>query len=140
MNGVTLLGPRAKESSDSCDLGAFTESERVVRSWSGLKCGTARTVRYATIEERRAAACHADVQRCPELRFSRLRGIQSLLIIRSTHVPQETRNWVIQSCGGPPMGVLHMPTAAGHHPLKSWPRHEAPPHDNTEKRYIYTDY
>ena len=27
------------------------------------------------------------------------------------------------------MGVLHMPTAAGHHPLKSCPRHEAPPHD-----------
>ena len=25
------------------------------------------------------------------------------------------------------MGVLHMPTAAGHHPLKSYPRHEAPP-------------
>ena len=25
------------------------------------------------------------------------------------------------------MGVLHMPTAAGHHPLKSCPRHEAPP-------------
>ena len=68
MNGVTLLG--AKESSESCDLGAFTESERVVRSWSGLKCGTARTVRYATIEERRAAAFHADVQRCTELRFS----------------------------------------------------------------------
>ena len=34
---------------------------------------------------------------------------------------------VIQSCGGPPLGVLHMPTAAGHHPLKSYPRHEAPP-------------
>ena len=27
--------------------------------------------------------------------------------------------------------ALHMPTAAGHHPLKSCPRHEAPPHDNT---------
>ena len=38
------------------------------------------------------------------------------------------------------MGVLHMPTAAGHHPLKSCPRHEAPQHDNTEKRYVYTDY
>ena len=25
------------------------------------------------------------------------------------------------------MGVLHMPTPAGHHPLKSYPRHEAPP-------------
>ena len=25
------------------------------------------------------------------------------------------------------MGVLHMPKAAGHHPLKSCPRHEAPP-------------
>ena len=25
------------------------------------------------------------------------------------------------------MGVLHMPTPAGHHPLKSCPRHEAPP-------------
>ena len=25
------------------------------------------------------------------------------------------------------MGVLHMPTAAGHHPLKSCPRHEATP-------------
>ena len=25
------------------------------------------------------------------------------------------------------MGVLHMPTADGHHPLKSYPRHEAPP-------------
>ena len=36
------------------------------------------------------------------------------------------------------MGVLHMPTAAGHHPLKSCPRHEAPPHDNTEKRYTFT--
>ena len=70
MNGVTLLGLRAKESSDSCDLGAFTESERVVRSWSRFQCGTARTVRYATIEERRAAAFHADVQRVPELRFS----------------------------------------------------------------------
>ena len=81
MNGGTLLGQRAKESSDSCDLGAFTESGRVVRLWSRLECGTARTVRYATIEERRAAACHADVQRCPELRFSRLRGIQSLLIV-----------------------------------------------------------
>ena len=63
MNGVTLLGLRAKESSDSCDLGAFTESERVVRSWSRFQCGTARTVRYATIEERRAAAFHADVGR-----------------------------------------------------------------------------
>ena len=38
------------------------------------------------------------------------------------------------------MGVLHMPTAAGHHPLKSCPRHEAPQHHNTEKRYICTDY
>ena len=71
MNGVTVLGLSAKESSDSCDLGAFTESGRVVRSWSRLECGTARTVRYATIEERRAAAFHADVQRCTELRFSR---------------------------------------------------------------------
>ena len=53
-----------------CDLGAFTESERVVRSWSGFQCGTARTVRYATFEERRAAAVHADVGRYPELRFS----------------------------------------------------------------------
>ena len=70
MNGVTVLGLSAKESSDSCELGARAVSERVVGSWSGLKCGTARTVRYATIEERRAAACHADVQRCPELRFS----------------------------------------------------------------------
>ena len=70
MNGVTLLGLRAKESSDSCELGAFTERERVVRSWSRFQCGTARTVRYATIEERRAAAFHADVQRVPELRFS----------------------------------------------------------------------
>ena len=25
------------------------------------------------------------------------------------------------------MGVLHMPTPAGHHPLKSCPRHEATP-------------
>ena len=25
------------------------------------------------------------------------------------------------------MGVLHMPTAAGHHPLKSCPRHVASP-------------
>ena len=70
MNGVTVLGVSAKESSDSCDLGAFTESGRVVRLWSRLECGTARTVRYATIEERRAAAFHADVQRVPELRFS----------------------------------------------------------------------
>ena len=70
MNGATRLGLRAKDSSDSCDLGAFTESGRVVRSWSRLECGTARTVRYATIEERRAAAFHADVQRVPELRFS----------------------------------------------------------------------
>ena len=30
----------------------------------------ARTVRCAAIEERRAAAFHADVQRVPELRFS----------------------------------------------------------------------
>ena len=59
---------------------------------------------------------------------------------KSQHNPQETRNLVIQRYGGPPMGVLHMPTAAGHHPLKSCPRHEATPHDNTEKRYIYTDY
>ena len=66
MNGVTVLGLSAKESSDSCDLGAFTESGRVVRSWSRLECGTARTVRYATIEERRAAAFHADVQ-CPRV-------------------------------------------------------------------------
>ena len=70
MNGVTVLGLSAKESSDSCDLGAFTESGRVVRLWSGLKCGTARNARYATIEERKAAAFHADVQRCTELRFS----------------------------------------------------------------------
>ena len=70
MNGATRLGLGAKDSSDSCDLGAFTESERVVRSWSRLKCGTAHTVRYATFEERRAAAVHADVQRCTELRFS----------------------------------------------------------------------
>ena len=60
----------AEESSDSCDLGARAVSGRVVRSWSRLECGTARTVRYATIEERRAAAFHADVQRVPELRFS----------------------------------------------------------------------
>eukprot|EP00322_Chrysochromulina_rotalis_P008384 CAMPEP_0115850574 /NCGR_PEP_ID=MMETSP0287-20121206/12035_1 /TAXON_ID=412157 /ORGANISM="Chrysochromulina rotalis, Strain UIO044" /LENGTH=80 /DNA_ID=CAMNT_0003304577 /DNA_START=389 /DNA_END=631 /DNA_ORIENTATION=+ len=70
MNGVTLLGVCAKESSDSCDLGAFTESGRVVRSWSRLECRTARTVRCAAIEERRAAAFHADVQRCTELEFS----------------------------------------------------------------------
>ena len=70
MNGATRLGLGAKDSSDSCELGAFTESERVVRSWSRFQCGTARTVRYATIEERRAAAVHADVQRCTELRFS----------------------------------------------------------------------
>ena len=49
MNGVTLLGLSAKESSDSCDLGARAVSERVVRSWSRLECGTAHTVRYATI-------------------------------------------------------------------------------------------
>ena len=60
----------AEESSDSCDLGARAVSGRVVRSWSRLECGTERTVRYATIEERRAAAFHADVQRVPELRFS----------------------------------------------------------------------
>ena len=48
-------------------------------------------------------------------------------VTTSSQNPQETRNLVIQSCGGPPMGVLHMPTAAGHHPLKSYPRHEAPP-------------
>ena len=76
MNGVThrlmshVLGVCAEESSDSCDLGAFTESGRVVRLWSRLECGTAHTVRYATIEERRAAAFHADVQRVPELLFS----------------------------------------------------------------------
>ena len=74
MNGVTLLGLRAKESSDSCDLGAFTESGRVVGSWSGLKCGIARTVLRATIEERKAAAFHADVQRCTQLRFSAFCG------------------------------------------------------------------
>ena len=45
-------------------------SGRVVRSWSRLECRTARTVRCAAIEERRAAAFHADVQRVPELRFS----------------------------------------------------------------------
>ena len=70
MNGGTVLRLRAKESSDSCDLGAFTESERVVGSWSGLKCRIARTVRYAAVDERRAAAVHADVGRCTELRFS----------------------------------------------------------------------
>ena len=70
MNGVTVLGLSAKESSDSCDLGDITESGRVVRSWSRLDCRTARNVRYAAIEERRAAAFHADVQRVPELRFS----------------------------------------------------------------------
>ena len=70
MNGVTLLGLSAKESSDSCDLGARAVSGRVVRSWSRLDCRTARNVRYAAIEERRAAAFHADVQRVPELRFS----------------------------------------------------------------------
>ena len=102
MNGVTLLGLRAKESSDSCDLGAFTESGRVVGSWSGLKCGTARTVRYATIEERRAAACHADVQRCPELRFSRLRGIQSLLIVSE----------VVESAGDTSRGQIKLWRAA----------------------------
>ena len=48
-------------------------------------------------------------------------------VTTSSQNPQETRNLVIQSCGGPPMGVLHMPTPAGHHPLKSCPRHEAPP-------------
>ena len=31
------------------------------------------------------------------------------------------------------MGAPHMPTAAGHHPLKSCPRHEATPHDDTLK-------
>ena len=77
MHGVTLVGLRAKESSDSCDLGAFTESERVVRSWSRLKCGTAHT-RYATFEERRAAAVHADVGRCTELRFSGLQRFQQV--------------------------------------------------------------
>ena len=70
MNGGTVLGLRAKESSDSCDLGAFTESERVVRLWYRLECRTARNARYAAIEERRAAAVHADVGRCTELRFS----------------------------------------------------------------------
>ena len=70
MNGVTVLGLSAKESSDSCELGARAVSERVVGSWSGLKCGTARNARYATIEERKAAAVHADVGRGPELRFS----------------------------------------------------------------------
>ena len=70
MNGVTVLGLSAKESSDSCELGARAVSERVVGSWSGLKCGTARNARYATIEERKAAAFHADVGRGPELRFS----------------------------------------------------------------------
>ena len=35
------------------------------------------------------------------------------------------------------MGVLHMPTAAGHHPLKSCPRHEAPPQIILKKCYIY---
>ena len=74
MNGVTVLGVSAKESSDSCDLGAFTESGRVVRLWFRLDCRTARNVRYAAIEERRAAAFHADVQRCTEIRFSRSQG------------------------------------------------------------------
>ena len=63
--------PLLSLSHGGADLGAFTESERVVGSWSGLKCGTAHTVRYATFEERRAAAVLADVQRCTELRFSR---------------------------------------------------------------------
>ena len=74
MNGVTVLGLSAKESSDSCDLGARAVSGRVVRSWSRLECRTARTVRCAAIEERRAAAFHADVQRVPELRFSASQG------------------------------------------------------------------
>ena len=112
MNGATRLGLRAKDSSDSCDLGAFTESERVVRSWSGFQCGTARTVRYATIEERRAAAFHADVQRCTELRFSRsqeefsrFQSRQSAGVgtIRRRHViwsskVVEGRPWVYYTC------------------------------------------
>ena len=72
MNGVTLLGLRAKESSDSCDLGARAVSERDTRGRIVVPFGMwhSATVRYATIEERRAAAFHADVQRVPELRFS----------------------------------------------------------------------
>ena len=61
---ATHIGLRSQEFSDSCNLDAFTESERVVRFWCRLKCGTARNVLYAAIQERRAAACRADLERC----------------------------------------------------------------------------
>ena len=64
MHVATHIGLRSQEFSDSCNLGAFTESERVVRFWRRLKCGTARNVLCATIQERRAAACRADLERC----------------------------------------------------------------------------
>ena len=74
MNGVTLLEVCAKDSSDSCDLRARTERECVVRSWSRLASGMARSERHATRKEPRAAAFHADVHRCPESRFSAFCG------------------------------------------------------------------
>ena len=74
MHGAIHIGLRLQEFSDSCDLRDITESERVVRFWCRLKCGTARTVLRATIEERKAAAFHADVQRCTQLRFSAFCG------------------------------------------------------------------
>ena len=69
MYGATHIGLRSQEFSDSCDLSAFTESERVVRFWCRLKLYTARTVGCVRIQERMAAACRDDVHRCTELRI-----------------------------------------------------------------------
>ena len=66
MHGAIHIGLRLQEFSDSCELRDITESERVVRFWCRLKCGTARTVLRATIKERSAAACRDDVERVPE--------------------------------------------------------------------------
>ena len=66
MNGVTLLGLSAKESSESCELSARAVSERVIRFSIGLKLNTARTVGCVLIKERTAAASRADVGRCTE--------------------------------------------------------------------------
>ena len=63
---ATHIGLRSQEFSDSCNLDAFTESERVVRFLCRLKLRTARTVVSARIQERSAAACRDDVHRCTE--------------------------------------------------------------------------
>ena len=89
MHGVTLVGACAKESGDSCELGARTERERVVGSWSRFQCGTARTVLYATSKKRRPGARRADGHRCTQIEFRgsqvARRKFQGWMVV---HVPQ----------------------------------------------------